>query len=288
MQTFETPSPIAVDLEIGVGNIRIEASDRADTTVEVRPTDPSKPGDVRAAEQTSVDLVAGRLGIDGPRGWRQWRSNRGDSVDVVVELPSGSRLEAEVGMAAFRTAGRLGNTHVKVGVGDVYLEETGALNLKTGAGDVDADHVAGQAEIVTGSGAVRVGAIDATAWVKNSNGETWIGRVAGDVNVRAANGAITIDRADADVVAKTANGPVLLREVGRGSVVAESSFGDLEVGVREGVPAWLDLRTKFGHVRNELETTERPPSGEVTVEVHAHTSMGDIAIRRAVAGSDAA
>ena len=127
-----------------------------------------------------------------------------------------------------------------------------------------------------------------STWVKNSNGDTWIGRSEGDVNVRAANGAIRIERAGAGVVAKTANGRVQLGEVARGTAVAESSFGDLEVGVREGVPAWLDLRTKFGQVRNELETTERPPSGEDSVEVHAHTSMGDIAIRRAIEGSDAA
>jgi hypothetical protein len=39
MTTFDTPDPIAVDLEVGVGDVRIEASDRVDTTVEVRPSD---------------------------------------------------------------------------------------------------------------------------------------------------------------------------------------------------------------------------------------------------------
>lgn len=288
MQTFETPTPIAVDLELGVGNVRIEASDRADTAVGVRPTDPSKPGDVRAAEQTRVDLVAGRLQIKGVSGWRQWRSHQAHSVDLLVELPAGSRLHAEVGVASFRTTGRLGDVHAKVGVGDAHVDEVAGLNLKTGAGDVDVARVAGKAEVVTGSGAVLIAAVEGSTWVKNSNGDTWIGRSEGDVNVRAANGAIRIEHAGAGVVAKTANGRVQLGEVSRGSAVAESSFGDLEVGVREGVSAWLDLRTKFGQVRNELESTEQPASGEDAVEVHAHTSMGDIAIRRAIEGSDAA
>ena len=72
MPTFETPNPITVDVELGVGDIRIDASERTDTVVEVLPSDPDKPGDVTAAEQTRVDLAGDRLVIRGPRGWRQW------------------------------------------------------------------------------------------------------------------------------------------------------------------------------------------------------------------------
>ena len=288
MTTFDTPDPIAVDLEVGVGDIRIEASDRADTIVEVRPSDPAKPADVRAAEQTRVEYANGHLTVKGPSGWRQWVSHRGDSIDVAISLPAGSRLQAEIGVAALRATGRLGECRAKVGVGDVSLEEVGALNLKTGAGDVTVDRVAGKAEVVTGSGGVRVGRIEGTAWVKNSNGDTWIGEVGGDARASTASGTITIDRAGADVVAKSAHGRVYLGEVAHGTAVAESALGDLEIGVRDGVPAWLDLRTKFGRVRNELDASEHPVSGEDSVEVRAHTSMGDIVIHRSLAGSDAA
>lgn len=288
MTTFDTPDPIAVDLEVGVGDVRIEASDRADTIVEVRPSDPAKPADVRAAEQTRVEYANGHLTVKGPSGWRQWVSHRGDSIDVAISLPAGSRLQAEIGVAALRATGRLGECRAKVGVGDVSLEEVGALNLKTGAGDVTVDRVAGKAEVVTGSGGVRVDRIEGTAWVKNSNGDTWIGEVGGDARASTASGTITIDRAGADVVAKSAHGRVYLGEVAHGTAVAESALGDLEIGVRDGVPAWLDLRTKFGRVRNELDASEHPVSGEDSVEVRAHTSMGDIVIHRSLAGSDAA
>ena len=288
MTTFDTPDPIAVDLEVGVGDVRIEASDRVDTTVEVGPSDPAKPADVRAAEQTRVEYANGHLTVKGPSGWRQWVSHRGDSIDVAISLPAGSRLQAEVGVAALRATGRLGECRAKVGVGDVSLEEVGALNLKTGAGDVTVDRVAGRAEVVTGSGGVRIGRIEGTAWVKNSNGDTWIGEAGGDARASTASGTITIDRAGAGVVAKSAHGRVHLGEVAHGTAVAESALGDLEIGVRDGVPAWLDLHTKFGRVRNELDASERPASGEDSVEVRAHTSMGDIVIHRSLAGSDAA
>ena len=41
MKTFDTPAPITVSLELGVGDVQIEASDRTDTT-EVRPSDPRR------------------------------------------------------------------------------------------------------------------------------------------------------------------------------------------------------------------------------------------------------
>jgi hypothetical protein len=53
--------------------------------------------------------------------------------------------------------------------------------------------------------------------------------------------------------------------------------------VSAGVAAWLDLRTKFGQVLNDLDEADRPEPGQDAVEIRARTSMGDIAIRRAAA-----
>ena len=69
----------------------------------------------------------------------------------------------------------------------------------------------------------------------------------------------------------------------RGTVVAETAFGKVEVGIREGVTAWLDLRTRFGNVHTDLEDAERPEAADHAVEVRTHTSFGDITIRRAPA-----
>jgi len=55
MSTFDTPRPILVDLELGVGDVRVSAGERTDTTVEVRPSDPAKQSDVDAAAQTRVE-----------------------------------------------------------------------------------------------------------------------------------------------------------------------------------------------------------------------------------------
>ena len=55
MPTFATPEPITVSIELSVGDVRIVASDRTDTTVQVRPTDESRDLDVRDADQTRVE-----------------------------------------------------------------------------------------------------------------------------------------------------------------------------------------------------------------------------------------
>jgi DUF4097 and DUF4098 domain-containing protein YvlB len=286
MPTFDTPAPISAQIELGVGDLRVVASQRNNTVVAVRPTNPAKPTDVAAAEQTRVEYANGNLLIKAPKGWRQYSFRGGsESVDVEIELPAGSRVQAEAGVAAFRCQGLLGESRFKTGVGDVQLEQVGAVQVKTGGGDITVDRASGHVEITTGSGAVRVAAIDADAVIKDANGDIWVGEVSGDLRASASNGEISVDRAGSTVVAKTANGDVRLGEVAHGAVTAQTASGSLEIGVRDGVAAWLDLRTHYGTVYNNLSTAEAPATGDTTVEVRARTAFGDITVRRSDAGT---
>jgi DUF4097 and DUF4098 domain-containing protein YvlB len=281
MPTFSTPTPISAVIDLGVGDLRVIASDRADTIVEIRPSDPAKPADVAAAEQTRVECANGNLLVKAPRGWRQYAPRGGnESIDVEIQLPSGSLVQADAGVAAVRCQGRLGECRFKNGVGDIRLEQVGRLQVKTGSGDITVDRATGNADVTTGSGAVRLGAADASAVVKDSNGDVWLGDVGGDLRVTAANGEISVDRAGSTVVAKTSNGDVRLGEVVRGPVTVQTASGSLEIGIRDGVAAWLDLRTHFGTVYNSLDATEAPGAGQDTVEVRARTAFGDISVHR--------
>ena len=286
MPTFDTPEPISVTVELGVGDLRIVASDRTDTVVEVRPSDPAKKADVTAAEQTRVEYASGRLLIKAPKSWRRYAPHGGgESIDVQIELPAGSHLRGETGVAALRCQGRLGECRYKTGAGDIQLDQAGAVQLRTGIGDITLEQADGDAELSTGSGSVRIGRIDGAAVVKNSNGDTWIGRLTGDLRVNAANGRISVDQASGAVAAKSANGDVRLGEVAHGTVLAQTGFGKVEVGIRDGVAAWLDLSTRYGTVRNNLDTADRPGVGEDAVEVRARTAFGDITIHRTSASN---
>lgn len=278
MPTFETPEPIDAVIEIVAGEVRIIASQRTDTVVEVRPADPARELDVTAAAQIRVDYSRGTLVIKGPKPLGPWR--RVGSVDVSIELPTNSAVNASAAMVDLRGAGRLGECRVKTAAGQVRLEGTGPLRVSTAAGNVTVDHVAGDVEVVAGSGDVRIREIDGAAVIKNSNGASWIGEVSGDARLNAANGAIVVDKALAAVNAKTANGAVRIGEVVRGSIGLQTAMGELEVGVREGTAAWLDVKSSFGTVRSSLTAADGPATSEDTVEVHARTGFGDILIHR--------
>lgn len=280
MPRYETPEPISVTLELGVGDVRIAASDRTDTVVEVRPSDQTDESDVKAAQQVRVDYANGTLRVTGPRPRVFDFSRKTRSVEVSIELPSGSQVSAEMRMGDLRCDGRIGECWLKTSAGNFWLERVGPLRLDTSFGHVTADGIAGNAEIYTGSGEIQIGEVDGTAVVKNSNGGTTIDAVTGDVRVRAANGDIRVERAGASVDAKTSNGSIRLGEVARGSVVLGTAAGDLEIGIAKGTAAWLAVNTGFGLVRNLLEDATRPEESDETVEVRGSTSYGDITIQR--------
>jgi hypothetical protein len=283
MPTFATPEPISVTLELGVGEIRVVASDRRDTVVEVLPHDSGKKADVAAARQTRVEYADGRLLIKGPKGWRRssiFGAGR-ESITVDVELPAGSHLRGSAAVGTLECSGRLGECEFKTSAGDLRVAEAGRVQLKTSAGDITLGQSAGDSEVTSALGALRIDSIDGSAVVKNSNGDTWIGRVTGDLRVSSANGRIVVEQAGADVSARTANGDIRLQEVARGEVVAETARGKVDIGVRRGVAAWLDLDTSFGKVESELDATGQPGAGEDEVDVRARTAFGDITIRRA-------
>ena len=284
MKTFDSPEPISVTLELGVGNVRIEAGDRTDTVVEINPSNASKKGDVAAAEQTRVEYSSGRLLVKAPKGLRRFTPwGGGESIDVYIELPAGSHLRGEAAVASLRCTGRLGECRFKTSVGDIDVDQAGPVELRTVAGDLRIDRALDNCEFTAGSGAISIRAIDGSAVVKNSNGETWIGRVSGDLRVNAANGRIVVDHSPTNVLAKTANGDIRLGEVARGAVVAETAYGTIDIGVRAGVPAWLDISTSFGNVQNALDDAQRPEAREDAVTVRAQTSFGDVNVVRSFA-----
>ena len=282
MPTYDTPAPITATIDVGLGHVRIVASDRTDTVVDVRPTDPSREADVRAAEQCRVEYASGRLSVTATNK-KKWRTRSAGSIDVAIELPSDSRVDASA-WADVRSEGRLGDSTVDTAAGNVHLDETGRLRVRTAAGDVSVTRSAGPADVKTSSGKIRVGEVDGSVVAKTSNGDITLGEVAGDASLSTANGDITVDRAGASVDAKTAYGAVRIGEVARGSIGLQTAFGELAVGVREGTAAWLDVSSGFGTVQSNLEAADAPAPTDETVEIRGKTGWGDIVIRRAPAG----
>jgi hypothetical protein len=278
MPTFQTPAPISATIEFDVGIARLVATDRVDTVVHVAPTDEHVDRDVRAARDTKVSYENGVLLVKGPR--KRATFGKPGSVEVTVELPTGSSLTSNTPMGEFTCVGGFGDLRLKSSVGDLRVERAASAHLSCQLGNVVLDHVTGDAE-VSATGKITVGLVEGNTTVKNANGETDIREVRGDVHARTANGGITIGVAHGNVDAKTSFGSVRIADVRRGQVVAETAVGEVEVGIHAGSLAWLDVSAKLGQVRNEMTTTDAPEGDADKVEVHASTALGNITVRRA-------
>ncbi|MEV5241040.1 DUF4097 family beta strand repeat-containing protein [Streptomyces cinnamoneus] len=278
MPSFDTPEAISVTARVEAGSIQFTASDRVDTVVDVRPRNPKKDLDVRAAEQTEVTYASGALVVRTPKSNLFGRTG---IVDVTVELPTGSRVDTTGAWTQVLGEGRLGEVRVKTSSGDVRFDATGPLQLTASHGSITVDRVEGKAEISTSTGSLRVGLLDGPAVLKNSHGTTTVGAATGALRVSNANGDIEVRRAEDSVTATTAHGTVRVDDVARGTVQLETSYGAIEVGVREGTAAWLDVSSGSGQVRNTLTASGTPEESEDTVEVRARTRYGNIDIRRA-------
>lgn len=279
MPAFTTPRPIDLAINLQVGTIQVIASDRADSVVTVTPTSEAKSVDRRGADDTKVEFDGTRLTVTGPKPRLSWIGpGPNDSVDLRIELPSGSRLTAEIAVGNVRTSGRLGATRVKSSTGSVDLDTTGDLWVRASHGTATVGRADGGIEVTADMGQIRIGTVAGDAALKASHGNIQIEQSGGDVDAKLSYGDLEIGRALASVTARTAYGSIHLREVSGGSVDIESGFGQLVIGVKPGVPAWLDVSSKNGHVRNELGGESAPDPGEQTVAVHARTQFGDIDI----------
>jgi hypothetical protein len=268
MRTFDTPEPIDADLDLEAGHLRIVATDRTDTVVDVRPMDEASMADVEAAELTRVDLVNGRLELTAPRqrGFGLLGPGlfgRPGAIDVVVELPSGSNVRGVNAYGDLIAEGQLGHCSLKTSAGNLRVDAAADLDLQTASGGIDVGRVTGRADLRTSSGDVRVRELQAMA------------------DIRTAAGDISVQRAGAGVNARTAYGKVRVGEGVRGTITLATSHGDVEIGIPEGTAAYVDAASNHGEVHNDLARSEqRPPSDEI-LTIRARTSHGNITIRRA-------
>lgn len=282
MATFDTPEPISARIAVTTGEVLITAGKRLDTVVEVRPSNPSKAADVRAAEQVKVDCSRGKLVVKGPslRG-SSGLPPHGGSIDVTIEVPTGSTVRGSVAWGALRSQGVLGECRLEVAEGDLRLDRTGPVHLSTSRGEITVARVEGDAKIGNGSGAIHVDEIDGSATISNDMGEVRIGEISGSLRLTGMHNDFRVDRPHAGVEVKTVHGAVRVAEVTRGSVEITAASAHIDVGICAGTAAKLDVNTVSGSVHNQLQGVDGPAHGDQLVKVRARTLDGDIVIRRA-------
>ncbi|MBL1075991.1 DUF4097 family beta strand repeat protein [Nocardia sp. 2] len=166
MNTFQTPQPIAVTVDVPSACVQVVASQRTDTVVWVRPSDPARKEDVRAAQQVQVDFTAGVLTVRTPRNWRAFAPfGAKSSIEVLVEVPAGSLLKATAAMGRLLGLGELGDCELEIAAGDIILDTpAGSVTAKTSKGDIRIGEAArGVLRLETSMGELEVGIHPASA-----------------------------------------------------------------------------------------------------------------------------
>ncbi|WP_329240549.1 DUF4097 domain-containing protein [Actinoallomurus sp. NBC_01490] len=220
MQKFDTPAPIAAVLHIPAGRVQLIAADRTDTAVEVLPANAAKGRDVKAAEQTTVEYADGVLRIETPAK-NQYVGPSG-SIEVTVQLPAGSRVEAKAASAEVRAVGRLGDVVFDGAYHQIKIDEAASVRLTATDGDVEVGRLGGPAEISTARGDIRIAeAVRGTVVLRTQSGDISIGAAAGvsaslDAGTsygRVSNSLKNDGTAELDIHATTSQGDITARSL---------------------------------------------------------------------------
>ncbi|WP_405485646.1 hypothetical protein [Nocardia sp. NBC_00511] len=206
MSVFQTPAPITVNADALSGNVTVIASDRTDTVVAVRPADPAKKADVRAAEQTRVEFADGTLTVKTPKSWRTHTPFGGNpTIEVTIEVPTGSRVAAVTGVGTITGNGELGECNMEVAMGDIVVSQPqGSVTAKTSKGAIRiGEAVRGVMRLETSMGDLEIGIRPGSAARVETSTQT------GNVSNRLA--PVAEDGDTVHVIARTSMGNIIVQ-----------------------------------------------------------------------------
>ena len=236
---FPATDPIDLRVDVPAGSITVTALATGAATVTVAPCAAGRRGEEFLAD-TRVEFDGGVLSVIAPdrRGF-----HRGASLDVTVQVPSGSAGDLVTASADVRCSGELRS-----------------LAVRTASGDVTADQVSGPVQVHSASGDVRLGDVGELR-AETASGDVHVGTAAGDVSVR------------------TASGDVKVGSVATGRTDITSASGDVDVDVAAGIGVYLDLSTLSGNATSDLEAAAG--GHDATVTLRCRTISGDVRVGRA-------
>lgn len=279
MTTHQFPAdadlgPLTLRVRVARGDVTISAEDVPDVLIDLDGSD---------AADTTVERRGSTIEVVGPRldgGLRSLLGSGSGSLRVHARVPHGTGLVARLGSADLRATGALGDVETAVGSGSIDLTDVASLESNQGSGDVTVSTVRGDARIRTASGDATIGTIDGSTDLTVASGDARLRHTLGPVRVKGASGDVVIDLAETDVTARTASGDLHIREIARGRVEATGASGDVEIGVRRGVPTWTDVSSATrGGAQSELDPVGPPAEGQDHVEVRVRTASGRVRLR---------
>lgn len=182
VETFSTPKPPTLRINIASGSVSIETSETTETRVEL-----DGPNEDDARIEYRRDEVV--IEIERRKLFGSSRDHR-----LTVSAPLGTRVDAESASADTEGRGRFGDVAVNTASGDVFFENVdGRVEVNTASGDVRVEIVGGDLRVNSASGDIRVGEAEHDARVRTASGDVEIRSAAqGRLDVQSASGDVEV------------------------------------------------------------------------------------------------
>jgi hypothetical protein len=285
-EVFQTPGPLALEIRLPAGRAEVQTTENEETVVELEALRRNEPSE-QAVEDARVELrdrpAGGQelvVAVDQRRsfGW-----GRGAEVRIRIHCPHGTSVEGHGGSADFEGQGRYGSLQISTASGDVeFAQIDGEASVNSASGDVALGIVGRDTEISTASGDVALVEAGGRVEINSASGDVRVERVRGALTAHTASGDVMVREAESSVTVKSASGDQRVDRAASGEVNLQSASGDIHVGVRPGTKVWMDVHSRSGEARSDLDVGDVPPAeGAPELSVRASSMSGDIEIVRA-------
>lgn len=279
-ESFATPEPVRLNVEVWVGRVDLRASDTDETTVDLVPMhNDSAAEELIAAAR--VEQYGNQIDVLLPKPRTGLFGGRKGSVRATIAVPTHSAVKVAAGSADVEAIGTFGDATIETGSGDVELETIDAGKIKVGSGDVALRTANGRLDLKSGSGDVAIGVLNEAADLTTGSGDVVLDTASGRLKTKTGSGDIVVKSSTGNADVLAGSGDVLLRRLESGELKAKTGSGDISVGVPDGTAAYLDVTTVTGSVSSDLDGAEPPSDGAPTVAITIQSGSGDVVLQRA-------
>lgn len=165
-----------------------------------------------------------------------------------------------------------------------------ALNLRTGSGDVEVDHVGRFLAATTGSGSIRAHGVAGPSELHTGSGDIELQQaIGGNVKAQTGSGSIRINGLNGAITARTGSGDIETNGHLAGMSRLDTGSGSIRMSLTEDSRFNLDASTGSGTVRVHFpgapqgDESRHHLSGPINgggSPLQAHSGSGDIEINR--------
>lgn len=184
-------------------------------------------------------------------------------LHLELTAPDGLSYQISTGSADVRISPELDRSRISTGSGSILLTTASDLSANSGSGSITVGVLTGRAaQLGTASGDIRIDHADAPLHARAASGNVRVNRLSADLRASSASGDVSVSATTASADLRTAS-------------------GWLQVGVAQGLPAWLDLGSASGRIDLKLDADQPPADGDPYVSIRARSASGAISIFRA-------